>query len=1430
MNNKNPTYQELKEKVSKLEAELIKTKWLHEKENNQTEPYIPFYGDVNELNTERTILDFVGKENLKVLTSELMDLLDTSVAIYEKNGDYAFGMFNSAWCRFMDSASRKLCNTEDNKTALNCGKWMCHEDCWNSSAKPAILSKRTTDIDCIGGIKLYGEPIIVNDEVIGVINMGYGNPPIDDKKLKELSGKFSIDFESLKQKALDYNPRPNFIIEIAKKRLKSIAKQIGEIVRRKQAEQELEQQSLFISTLLDNLKVGVVACDANENLTYFNKTTQEFHGLPQKKINAEHWADYYDLYLPDGKTKMQKEDIPLFRALKGELFNDVEMMIIPKDGKPGTFLASGSPIFDDKGQKQGAVVSMYDINERKKADQALKESEERFKAFFREDKSIKFIINPANGQIIEANPAAKDYYGYNNIESLNIFDINTASPQIVKQKMIGAFRKEQNYFIFKHKLASGRIRDVEIYSSPMELSGEKVLFSIVHDITDRKKAEQALKENENRLKSVENIAHVGSFEINLATGKPIWSDEAFHIFELNPETDKEPAGKEFGKLVHKDDVDKLSELYNKSIETGQRLDLVYRIKTANNKIKYVHSIGEVRTDETGKPIKMLGTFQDITERKKAEQALKESEGFLNETGKIAKIGGWHYDVVNKKATWTKEMYRIHEVAFDFIPNVKNDIVFYDEQSKEALNKALGQAVTNARPYDLELNFITAKNNRKYVRAIGYPAKDKAGKVLAVYGSFQDITERKKAEQALKESEAKFKALVNNAADGLLVISSQNGVEYVSPSLLKITGYAETEVLNLKQEDIINYLHADDRDQTLRLIDNAIENKKTHLEIRYRWLHKKGHYIWRKDKITYEYDASGVYQKSYIVCSDITKEVEVQQALKESEEKLNQILDKSSDVIWIQDLSFKTLYMSKSIEKLLGLSVDEYVSTPINERLPEQSLLIAKKELTENLEKVKAGHVDIRTHTFVFEMQHKHKNGKLLWGEVNCSFLYDENFKPTGLHGITRDITERKIAEQAVKENELRLKSLVDIFSRNFSSKRELLDYTLNKSLILTKSKAGYIYFYDEQKEQFTLYTWSKKILKEYTAEEPQQIYNLAETGLWGEAVRQRKAVIVNDFKAANLLNKGAPKVHIEISNFLTIPVIVENKIVAVIAVVNKETDYTETDILHLTILMNNSWKIIQKIEAAQLIKEQNNQLQIANKQKDTFFQILAHDLRSPFSSLLGFSQLLMENIHIYDINTIEEQLGFINDVSTQTYTLLNDLLLWAKSQSDKLPFNPKQHNVKDIVNSEIEALELIAIRKQILIRTNLPNKLLLTVDTDMFKAVFRNLVSNAIKFTETNGLITISYQEQDNQNLFSVADTGVGIPENALKNLWENSELSSTEGTEGEKGTGFGLMLCKEFVEKHGGEIWAESKVEKGSTFYFTIPYKPANENFGTRN
>ena len=234
-------------------------------------------------------------------------------------------------------------------------------------------------------------------------------------------------------------------------------------------------------------------------------------------------------------------------------------------------------------------------------------------------------------------------------------------------------------------------------------------------------------------------------------------------------------------------------------------------------------------------------------------------------------------------------------------------------------------------------------------------------------------------------------------------------------------------------------------------------------------------------------------------------------------------------------------------------------------------------------------------------------------------------------------------------------------------------------------------------------------------------------------------------------------------------------------------------------------------------KELKQSLQL-NADKDLFISILAHDLRSPFNTLLGLSELLTEDIRQYDIDEIENIVNHINKSAQNTYNLLEDILMWARTQSGKIPFKPQKLSFTDICKDILEILKPNANAKNITINYSAADEINVFADIDMLKTVLRNLVSNAIKFTNKDGAININAEENSGNVTISVSDNGIGITPDNLAKLFDISQVLTTTGTAEETGTGLGLLLCKEFVEKHGGKIWVESEIGKGSDFKFTLP------------
>lgn len=250
------------------------------------------------------------------------------------------------------------------------------------------------------------------------------------------------------------------------------------------------------------------------------------------------------------------------------------------------------------------------------------------------------------------------------------------------------------------------------------------------------------------------------------------------------------------------------------------------------------------------------------------------------------------------------------------------------------------------------------------------------------------------------------------------------------------------------------------------------------------------------------------------------------------------------------------------------------------------------------------------------------------------------------------------------------------------------------------------------------------------------------------------------------------------------------------------------------------YEITNRIKAEEEIIKINKELKKVNAEKDKFFSIIAHDLKSPFNSILGFSELLAEQINAGNSEEIKQYSEIILNSAQRANNLLSNLMEWLQLQTGRLKVLPIFFELNTEINNVIQLYNDIANSKSINIQKNTPKTIIAFGDQRMINTVLRNLISNAIKFTKKGGDITISAEKLNEHILISVSDTGVGIPPSVKSKLFTTEDNISTLGTENEMGTGLGLLLCKEFIEKNAGKIWVESKVNAGSTFHFTLPIK----------
>ncbi|CAK0779864.1 putative Histidine kinase [Gammaproteobacteria bacterium] len=355
-----------------IEIGLRKIEWMATPGllSKEHEDYVPPYGEIVKLNVSGLLLSTVGNKVLTGIADEFMALLGTSCAIYEKNGDYAVGIFSSNWCRFLDGASRNLGNTHNNQEALQSGKWICHESCWTDASKISIETTQSIDIACHGGLRLYAVPIFAGKEVVGSINFGYGDPPRDETQLRDIAERYHVDRKELKKYAMAYESRPPFIISVAKKRLETAAELIGEMAKRKLTEDKLIKSEASQRAILDNIPYLIWLKDMNGCFVAVNKAF--FHATGRTQIQEVLGKTDFDLWPKTLAEKYHAADVAVMATRQQQLTEEQSVM---ENGETRWLEIYRAPILDENGKLLGTTGFTKDITEYKQYVEGLRQAQ-----------------------------------------------------------------------------------------------------------------------------------------------------------------------------------------------------------------------------------------------------------------------------------------------------------------------------------------------------------------------------------------------------------------------------------------------------------------------------------------------------------------------------------------------------------------------------------------------------------------------------------------------------------------------------------------------------------------------------------------------------------------------------------------------------------------------------------------------------------------------------------------------------------------------------------------------------------------------------------------------------------------------------------------------------------------------------------------------
>lgn len=980
----------------------------------------------------------------------------------------------------------------------------------------------------------------------------------------------------------------------------------------------LEESEKFYRTILSNIWDAIFLTDNKGALTFVCSNTKYIFGYNEDEIYSQ--GNIFNI-LNIQLSKIDEKNL--------EDLHNTETRIKDKSGRFHHLLVSVKKV-DIRNSK--FLITCKDISELKIIQYELKRNEERFRTYFKEDANIKLLIDANSGQIIDASENAIKFYGYpfERLTKMNIAEINQLPSEEVKKEMHEASTKNKNVFHFKHALANGEIRDVTVYAAPFSIHGQNLLLSTIFDVTEHLRSQHKLQESEKRFKMLFYQNHSPMLIINPDNGMIEEANESASTFY----------GYTIQKLItlHISDLNILphekikSELQQSGIQGNNYFQ--YKHKLADGTIKDVE-VFSVRLKLNGHD-SIHAIIHDITERKHATKQMEVLNDRMEFAMKANDMAWWEMELPAGNVQFNDNKVRMlgytkkhFKTYLDFMKLVHPDDY---EPTMEAMRQYLAGKKDR---YFCEYRIKTKNNKYIWYRDVG-KISCKSDGYIKVTGISKDVTEYKSAEQKLIESEEKYRALYSNVPLAYQSLNEDGFILDVNPQWEKALGYKRDEIIGKWFGD---FLH-DDYISHFKQNFPVFKKRGAIHDVQFRMKKKDGRYIHVSFEGCIGYTPDGKFRQTYCTFKDITIEHAMRKKLKESEERFRKLIENIDEGVILVNPEGTIVQRNDAANNILGISngdlngvaVDKFAYTTIHEDgsvfKPEDhpSMITIREKIPQ--QNVVMGIV--------------RKTGDETWLKINSEPLYlSDHDKPHALVSFT-DIT-----------------SLVE-------------------------------------KE--------KKLLK-------------------------------------------------------------------------------------------------------------------SNATKDKFFSILAHDLKNPFNAMLGFTELLMHNYDRYDATKHKKYIELLNRSAKSAHLLLENLLIWSRSQRDVILFNPGAYHVHPIIDLIIRQHEPGMLAKSIACSVDVnPSNLKVFADAEMLKTILRNLISNAIKFTPENGKIKIQCTESENATCFSVSDNGKGITKENQKKLFRMDSTFSSEGTKKEKGTGLGLVLCKDFVDRHQGEITVMSKSGKGSTFTFFLP------------
>ncbi|AFC99194.1 putative PAS sensor signal transduction histidine kinase [Methanocella conradii HZ254] len=1094
---------------------------------------------------------------------------------------------------------------------------------------------------------------------------------------------------------------------------------------------------------------------------------------------------------------------------------------LPELGKWLKFVAS--PIRDANGKITGAVGTLIDITEVKRMEEEARKS----MYILNRAQSIAHVGNWAWDLRTNSFTWSDELYrifGYNPQEFQPTMDwiterIHPADKELYQKSIEAAF-KENKFFNIDVRIVrqDGSIRYVNYIADKCVRDTEgkpKRLYGIMQDITERKKLEEEVRKEMRILNRAQSIAHVGNWAWDLRTNSFTWSDELYRIFGYNPQ-EFQPTMDWITERIHPAD----KELYQKSIEAAFKenkfFNIDVRIVRQDGSIRYINYIADKCVRDTeGKPKRLYGIMQDITERKKSEEEARKNMRILNRAQSIAHVGNWAWDLRTNGFTWSDELFRIFGYnPQEFQPTMDWITERIHPADKELYQKSIEAAFKENKFFNIDVRIVRQDGSIRYVNYIADKCvRDTEGKPKRLYGIMQDITERKKLEEEVRKemrilNRAQSIAHVGNWAWDLRT----NGFTW-SDELFRIFGYNPQE-FQPTMDWIMEHVHPADKELYQKSIEAAFkENKFFNIDVRIVRRDGSIRYInYIADKCVR--DTEGKPKRLYGIMQDITERKKSEEEARKNMRILNRAQSIAHVGNWALNLKTNNFTWSDEIFRIFGFNPQEFQPTMewFNAHVHPADMKLFRKSLNMALCENKLFYIDMRV--IRPDGSIKYVN----WVADRCT--RDDVGNPKMLFGILQDITERKNFEETIRKGSDLLamaQSIAHIGNWEMDIKTKKIQWSDEVFRIFGYDPGDFhpnvhwIVYHAHKDDKDMVLGAIESAIKE------NKLFN----------IDYRIVTLDGVVKYVNFMadriekdSEGKPA-----SIFGIIQDITERKNAEI--AMRKAQDELEMKVAERTAELEKANAAMKeeinerkKIESA--LDKERLELKRSNEELEQFAYIASHDLQEPLRMVNQYVQLLAKRYKGKLDPSADEYIKFVVDGTARMRQMIVDLLEFSRVGTKEKPLEPT--NLEEVI-SQVTTNLSVAIDESGAKVTHATMPVVMA-DFTQIMHVFQNLVGNAIKFRK-EGVppeVHIGAEKKGDEWVFSVSDNGIGIDPKYFNKLFIIFQRLNSASQY--KGNGIGLAICKKIVERHGGRIWVESTPGVGTTFYFTLPAKAeAQEN-----